>query len=144
MINYVRRWIDFGMFNGGKSKDALYRSWGSPYLTNNSDAKLPVQDLASGSQQPSTHFVEDGSFLRMKNLRLGYRVPVRVMDRMQIRDLRIYGQVTNLFTITNYSGLDPELNMPSGSGTSAQGNFGIDMGAWPTPRQFMVGVTLGI
>jgi TonB-dependent starch-binding outer membrane protein SusC len=74
MINYVRRWIDFGMFNGGKSKDALYNSWGSPYV-DNADAKLPIHDLAEGSQQPSTHFVEDGSFLRMKNLRLSYSLP---------------------------------------------------------------------
>jgi TonB-dependent starch-binding outer membrane protein SusC len=142
MINYVRRWIDFGMFNGGKSKDALYNSWGSPYLANNADARLPIQDLASGSQQPSTHFVEDGSFLRMKNLRLGYRLPGRVTDRLQLQNARVFGQVTNLFTITNYSGLDPELNMHSGSGITNQGRLGVDRGAWPTPRQVMIGVSL--
>ena len=144
MINYVRRWIDFGMFDGGKSKDALYQSWGSPYLDDNANAKLPIHDLADGSQQPSTHFVEDASFLRMKNLRLSYSVPDRLTNRIQVQRLRVYGQVTNLFTITNYSGLDPELNMPSGAGTGNQGNFGIDQGAWPTPRQIMFGVTLGL
>jgi TonB-dependent starch-binding outer membrane protein SusC len=137
MINYVRRWIDFGMFNGGKSKDALYKSWGSPYLASNADATLPRHDQASGSQQPSTHFIEDGSFLRMKSLRLGYTVPQNVLNRVQIQNIRIYGQVTNLFTITNYSGLDPELN-------ASGGNMGLDQGAWPTPRQIMFGVTLGL
>ncbi len=137
MINYVRRWIDFGMFNGGKSKDALYNSWGSPYLDSNADAKLPIHDLSDGSQQPSTHFVEDGSFLRMKNLRLSYSIPQSVLNRMQIQNVRIYGQVTNLFTLTNYSGLDPELNS---SGTY----MGLDQGAWPTPRQIMFGVSLGL
>ncbi|MGF1586164.1 MAG: SusC/RagA family TonB-linked outer membrane protein [Bacteroidales bacterium] len=137
MINYVRRWIDFGMFNGGKSTDALYKSWGSPYLASNADATLPIHDQASGSQQPSTHFVEDGSFLRMKSLRLGYTVPQNVLNRLQIQNIRLYGQVTNLFTITNYSGLDPELN-------SSGGNMGLDMGAWPTPRQIVFGVTLGL
>ncbi len=136
MINYVRRWIDFGMFNGGKSADALYNSWGSPYV-DNAQAKLPIHDLAEGSQQPSTHFVEDGSFLRLKNLRLGYRLPQELTNRLQIQNVRIYGQVTNLFTITNYSGLDPELN-------TAGGNMGMDMGAWPTPRQIMFGVSLGL
>ncbi|TVR71219.1 MAG: TonB-dependent receptor [Marinilabiliales bacterium] len=136
MINYVRRWIDFGMFNGGKSHDALYNSWGSPYV-DNAQAKLPIHDLAEGSQQPSTHFVEDGSFLRMKNLRIGYRLPQELTNRMQIQNVRIYGQVTNLFTITNYSGLDPELNTSGGS-------MGMDMGAWPTPRQIMFGVSLGL
>jgi TonB-dependent starch-binding outer membrane protein SusC len=137
MINYVRRWIDFGMFNGGKSTDALYKSWGSPYLASNADATLPIHDQASGSQQPSTHFIEDGSFLRMKSLRLGYTVPQNVLNRLQIQNIRVYGQVTNLFTITNYSGLDPELN-------SSGGNMGLDMGAWPTPRQIVFGVTLGL
>ena len=136
MINYVRRWIDFGMFNGGKSKDALYNSWGSPYV-DNAQAKLPIHDLAEGSQQPSTHFIEDGSFLRMKNLRLSYRLPQELTNRLQIQNVRIYGQVTNLFTITNYSGLDPELN-------TSGGNMGMDMGAWPTPRQIMFGVSLGL
>ncbi|MFO7922283.1 MAG: TonB-dependent receptor [Bacteroidales bacterium] len=136
MINYVRRWIDFGMFNGGKSKDALYNSWGSPYV-DNADAKLPIHDLSEGSQQPSTHFVEDGSFLRMKNLRLSYRLPESVVNRLQIQNVRIYGQMTNLFTLTNYSGLDPELN-------SSGGDLGLDRGAWPTPRQVMFGVSLGL
>jgi TonB-dependent starch-binding outer membrane protein SusC len=144
MINYVRRWIDFGMFSGGKSRDALLYSWGSPYLDDNRNARLPIHDLASGSQQPSTHFVEDGSFLRMKNLRLGFSVPERWTNIAQIQRLRVFGQVTNVFTITNYSGLDPELNWPSGSGTGNQGNLGIDQGAWPTPRQVMFGVTLGL
>ena len=137
MINYVRRWIDFGMFNGGKSHDALYNSWGSPYLDNNADAKLPIHDLAEGSQQPSTHFVEDASFLRLKNLRLGYTVPQSVLNRMQVQNIRLYMQVTNLFTLTNYSGLDPELN-------SSGGGMGMDLGAWPTPRQIMFGVNLGL
>ena len=144
MINYVNRWIDFGMFNGGRSKDALYNSWGSPYLSSNADAKLPILDQASGSQQPSTHFIEDGSFFRMKTLRLGYTLPENVLNRMQIQNVRVYGQVTNLFTITNYSGLDPELNMHSGSGITNQGRMGIDRGAWPTPRQIVFGVTLGL
>ena len=137
MINYVRRWIDLGMFNGAKSHDALYNSWGSPYLDNNANATLPIHDQADGSQQPSSFWVEDGSFLRMKNLRLSYTVPDRLTNLMQVQRLRVYGQVTNLFTITNYSGLDPELN--------ASGQWmGLDQGAWPTPRQIMFGVTLGL
>lgn len=137
MINFVNRWIDFGMFNGGLSKRALYESWGSPYLASNADATLPKLDGADGSQQPSTHFVEDASFLRMKTLRLGYTVPQSVLDRAQIKSLRLYGQVTNLFTLTSYSGLDPELNQ---GGTM----MGLDRGAWPTPRQYMFGLVLGL
>jgi hypothetical protein len=137
MINYVRRWIDYGMFNGGLSKDALYETWGSPYLSNNADAKLPKLDQADGSQQPSTAFIEDGSFLRLKTLRLGYTLPKAVVQRAQMGSVKFYVQVTNLFTLTKYSGLDPELNA---SGTS----MGLDRGAWPTPRQIMFGVNVGL
>jgi hypothetical protein len=137
MINYVSRWIDYGMFNGGLSKDALYKSWGSPYLANNADATLPKLDQSTISQQPSTAFIEDGSFLRLKTLRLGYNLPKSFVQRAQIRNVRIYAQVSNLFTITKYSGLDPELNS---SGTM----MGLDRGAWPTPRQILFGVNIGL
>jgi len=137
MVNYVTRWIDYGMFNGGLSKKALYESWGSPYLSDNSQATLPKLDQSDISQQPSTAFLEDASFLRLKNLRLGYTVPKSILQRAQIKSLNVYVQVTNLFTITGYSGLDPELNS-SGSG------LGLDQGAWPTPRQIMFGVNLGL
>lgn len=137
MINYVTRWIDYGMFNGGLSKNALYKSWGSPYLKNNADAKLPMLDQDSNSQEPSTAFIEDASFLRLKNIKLGYTVPKSFLNKAQIKSLHVYAQVTNLFTLTKYSGLDPEVNS---SGTY----LGVDLGAWPTPRQIMFGINLGL
>lgn len=137
MVNYVTRWIDYGQFNGGLSKDALYNSWGSPYLDDDSKADLPMLDLSDISQEPSTAFIEDASYLRLKNLRLGYTVPKSLLERAGIKSLRLYGQVSNVFTLSGYSGLDPEVNA---SGTY----MGMDMGAWPTPRQVMFGVQLGL
>lgn len=138
MVNYVTRWIDYGMFNGGLSKKALYESWGSPHLNgNNEAAALPKLDQSDISQQPSTAFIEDASFFRLKTLRLGYNLPTSVLQKVQVKSLRVYAQVTNVFTLTKYSGLDPELNS-SGSG------MGLDQGAWPTPRQVMFGVNLGL
>jgi len=137
MVNYVTRWIDYGMFNGGLSKDALYNSWGSPYVDNNADARLPMLDQSDVSQEPSTAFLEDASFFRMKNLRLSYTLPKSFLDRAQIKNLKIYAQVSNLFTISGYSGLDPEVR-------SSGADLGMDRGAWPTPRQIMFGVNLGL
>lgn len=136
MINLVRRWMDFGLLGCNLSHDALYETWGSPYLKSNTDATLPIFDRLDGSQQPSTHWIEDASYLRLKTLRLSYTFPDNVLNRIGMQSLNIYGQMTNLFTITKYSGLDPELDV---SGTSA----GCDQGAWPTPRQIMLGITLG-
>ena len=142
MVNYVRRFIDFAQFTGGKSHDRLYNSWGSPYLSDNTKAKLP---LAEGndtpSQVPSTAFIEDASYLRLRNLQIGYNLG-KLINTPHLSNLRVYGQVTNLFTFTKYSGLDPEVNI-TGSDRAAGSNLGIDSGAWPTPRQFMIGLNLG-
>lgn len=136
MVNYVTRWIDYGMFNGGLSKKALYESWGSPYI-NKADATLPMLDQDPNSQEPSTAFLEDASFLRLKSLKLGYTLPKDILKKAQIKSLGVYAQVTNVFTLTKYSGLDPELN-------SSGSNMGMDRGAWPVPRQIMFGVNLGL
>lgn len=136
LVNYVTRWIDYGMFNGGLSHRALYESWGSPHI-DKTKAELAMLDQSDISQQPSTAFIEDASFLRMKSLMIGYTLPKNLLQKAQIKNLRVYAQMTNLFTLTKYSGLDPELN------TSGQG-MGLDRGAWPTPRQIMFGVSLGL
>jgi TonB-linked SusC/RagA family outer membrane protein len=139
MINYVSRWIDYGQFVGGLSKEALYNTWS----TSNTSATLPMLDGAAHSQEASTAFIEDGSFLRMKNLRLGYTVPQSVLDKVKMKSVRLYLQATNLFTITKYKGLDPEVNTVTN--TAGEGNrMGVDKGAWPTPRQITFGVTLGL
>ncbi len=139
VINYARRFMDFVQFAGGRSYDRLYNSWGSPYLSDNTKAKLPMAEVNdTPSQVTSTAFLEDGSYLRLKNLRIGY--DVNRLLKLNIRSLQVYGQVSNLFTITKYSGLDPEVSNTSNSGR----NMGIDSGAWPTPRQFLFGVNVGI
>ena len=136
MINYVRRWIDYGQFDGGLSKDALYKSWGSPYLTNKADATLPMYDISSVSQLNSSAFVEDASFLRMKSLQIGYNLPKSIISKLKIENVNIYCQATNLFTITKYSGLDPEYY------SSDPRTLGLDRGATPTSRQIMFGLRL--
>ena len=139
MINYVSRWIDYGMFTGGLSKDALYDSW----TPTNTGARLPMLDGSTGSQEASTAFIEDGSFLRLKTMRLGYTLPKNILDKFKMKSLRVYLQATNLFTLTSYSGLDPEVNTISN--TAGEGNrMGVDKGSWPTPRQITLGLTLGL
>jgi len=136
VVNYVSRFIDYTQFASGKSKRRLYESWGSPYLSDNLQATMPVI-LANDTphQEPSTAFLEDGSYLRMKNLRIGYDLNSLLKDRLNT--LQIYFQASNLITITKFPGLDPEIS-------DAGINMGIDRGAWPTPKQFIFGITFGI
>jgi TonB-linked SusC/RagA family outer membrane protein len=137
IANYVSRWIDYTQFTGNRSKDRLYKSWGSPYLANNADAKLPLADVNTVSQYPSTAFLENGSFLRLKTLQLGYALPKGISQKLKINKMEIYIQGTNLFTLTKYRGLDPEI---SRGGV----NLGVDDGQWPTARQFVIGLRLDI
>lgn len=133
--NQVKWWTDFySNFAGAKSHAALYDSW----TPENKDASLPMQTTGGGestSTVPNSYFVEDGSYLRMKELVLGYTLPESLIQRISVSRLRIYLQASNLFTITGYSGLDPDI----GGGNT---NFGIDEGAYATPRQFLLGINL--
>lgn len=133
--NQVKWWNDFySSFNGAKSSTALYDSW----TPTNQNATAPIQETGgsfSTANVPNSYFVEDGSYIRAKNVQLGYSIPNNVLDRFGVKRLRLYVQAANLFTITNYSGTDPEL-----TGTSTA--FGIDEGAYPSPRQYLVGINL--
>jgi TonB-dependent starch-binding outer membrane protein SusC len=136
IVNYVSRFIDFTQFESGKSKRRLYESWGSPYLASNADATMPkITSTDTQHQEPSTAFIEDGSFLRMKTFRIGYDFNNVLNNKFST--LQLYFQASNLFTITKYPGLDPEI---AGAGI----NMGIDSGAWPTPKQFMFGISFGL
>jgi len=135
IVNYVSRFIDYTQFESGKSHRRLYESWGSPYLSSNLDATMPIiYQNDTPHQEPSTAFLEDGSFLRMKTLRIGYDFNHLLKDKFST--VQIYFQGSNMFTMTKYTGLDPEI---SGAGI----NMGIDSGAWPTAKQLMFGITFG-
>lgn len=133
--NQVKWWHDFySSFGGAKSNTAVNDSW----TPTNQNATAPIQETSgtfSTANVPNSYFVEDGSYLRARNVQLGYNLPTDILERMNIGKLRLYVQASNLFTITNYSGVDPEL---TGTATA----FGIDEGAYPSPRQYILGVNL--
>ena len=149
-FNYVKYWTDFySTFQGGKNLD-LYNKAAIVQggVVTNPDATLPAASFsqAMGSSTVSSFYVEPGSFLKCRVAQLGYTFDPKLLNRVGVDKLHIYVQATNLFTITKYTGLDPEL-IPSlsnnGSGTNASAAFGIDYGAYPTnQKQFIVGVNL--
>lgn len=143
--NQVKWWTDFySNFTGAKSHTMLYDSW----TPDNMDASAPILEDAtsfSSNEVQNSYYVEDGSYLRLKNLQLGYTLPVDVIQKVGLSKLRIYVQAANLFTITNYSGPDPEIGFNAGGGPDQGGSptaFGIDEGAYPTHREFIIGINL--
>lgn len=91
-------------------------------------------------QNLSDRYLEDGSFLRLRTLSVGYTVPKEVAAKARLNSLRVYVQTANLFTITPYSGLDPEVNSQSGVSNTKN----IDWATVPQPRTFQVGLTVGL
>ena len=110
---YLGRWTGEGTSNS------------IPRLTND----------ATNNKLFSDFFVEDGSFLRLQNVQIGYNVAADVLEKVGIAKLRVYTSINNLFTITDYSGYDPTLN---GGAIGA----GIDSGNYPSARQFILGLNV--
>ena len=108
----------------------------------NRDATIPRATFndPNDNDRDSDLFVEDGSYVRLKTLTLGYTVPGRFLGSIPVRTLRLFGTAENLFTITDYSGLDPEVSTFDRSNTS----FGTDFFTYPQARRFVVGVRLGL
>ncbi|WP_299552466.1 TonB-dependent receptor [Seonamhaeicola sp.] len=144
LLNYYGRFTRYGLFQGPKSKDRLFRSWGSPYLNDNADAVLPKASSSTSFEQ-NTHsdMIEDGSFLRMKNIQIGYNVPQPFLDKFGLSDMRLYIMGTNLITLfDDYSGLDVEIAPPTFPLTEI--DRGFDLGTWPTPKQFIFGLNISM
>ena len=144
IANYLARFRHYGLFDGPKSKRRLTESWGSPFLDNNANATLPRAFTSTAFEQNViSEVIEDGSYLRLQNVQLGYNFPESFLEPIGLSRLRLYVMGTNLFTITDYSGLDPELpNNWNPDGGSAEINRGIDIGAWPISKQFMGGIDI--
>jgi hypothetical protein len=135
IFNNNKWWVDFWpSFQGQKSQDLLYRSW-TPSNTGATVPKASNKSNFSTNTVSSSYYLEDGSFLRMKNLQVGYTVPASSLSKIYLKSVRVYVQAVNLFTITKYSGLDPEI----GGGDRA---FGVDAGNYPNVKQFIIGLNL--
>lgn len=106
----------------------------------NVNAKYPLPYSENGVT--STLAIEDGSYLRLNTLTLGYSLPQNLLRKVGISKLRIYGTVYNVFTITGYSGLDPEVSANTSNNNATYPTVGLDWGTYPRARSFVVGFNL--
>jgi hypothetical protein len=125
-----------GMSRLFNSDVAVLNAW-TPTNTNTVIPRAISGDPNS-NVRPSSRWVESGSYLRLKNLQLGYNLPMpwlKSASNNLVSKVRIYLSSTNLFTITKYTGLDPEVGSKNGTLTN-----GIDYGQYPSPRVFQAGL----
>ncbi|WP_158288353.1 SusC/RagA family TonB-linked outer membrane protein [Mucilaginibacter psychrotolerans] len=90
------------------------------------------------SNVPSSTWIENGSFLKLKNVTVGYSLPKSITDKVNVAKVRLYVSTQNLFTITSYTGLDPEIGIQGGNATQN----GIDNGTFPGSKFYTVGLNV--
>lgn len=103
----------------------------------NTNAEIPRLSLDDANQniRPSSYFVENGSYFKLNNLQLGYTIP----NLKGGTEIRVYGQASNVFTITSYSGMTPEIGLQNYSSSNRNLDIGVDRGIYPPSRTFMLG-----
>ena len=123
---------DFSFTNRPQS---VLNRWTGPG-TSNTEPRVTVSD-PNFNARVSDRFVEDGSYIRLKNLQVGYSLPRSIINKLKIDKFRLYLSAQNLLTITDYSGLDPEIGATQGAL-----DLGIDRGFYPQSRTFLGGVNI--
>ena len=132
MLNLAKMELNILSGNTNATTDALQR-W-TPTNTNTNVPKA----AAGRSPRTSTRFVEDGSFVRLKNISFGYDFPTSLLKRFKISTARVFVSGQNLWTYTNYSGVDPEVAYQS-----SNTNLGLDFGSYPNTISYTLGINLG-
>lgn len=121
--------------NGSKQNLNLFASYSDHWSSANPDSDMP-RIGANGMSVYSSRVVEDGSFLRLKNFTVGYTLPRRVLRKLHFDTMRVYLSADNLFTITGYSGPDPEVSTRNSVLTP-----GFDWSAYPRSRSLTAGLS---
>jgi len=92
----------------------------------------------NNNMRMSSRYIEDGSYLRIKNISLGYNFDKNKLESLHLESLRIYANIQNLYTLTNYTGFDPEV----GASTTSPNVYGSDNGRYPSPQVYTFGINL--
>lgn len=134
MLNATR--IDTeGMIDPKNQSAAVLNRWREP----GDQTNIPRASFGnSDNSRVSTRFIEDASYLRFKTITLSYNLPQTIIDYLNVSAFKLYATGENIFTITDYSGFDPEVNAFGGSNTVQ----GIDFGTYPQTRNIIFGLNI--
>lgn len=138
IYNGLRYWNE-GMAEISNHSTAVFNRWTGPGTTNSFPRAVLLDP--NFNRRPSDRFLEDGSYLRLKNITLGYSIPKKVLSTIGggfINSLRIYASAQNILTFTGYSGYDPEIGI--GFNQVQVANQGVDYGVVPQPRTILTGI----
>jgi TonB-linked SusC/RagA family outer membrane protein len=146
IYNYTKYYTDMRVFVGGVSTRVLNDSW-TPTRTN---AKLPALGIGTANGftpfntgTSNSYYVEDGSYFRAKTIQIGYTLPRSLVSKARLSNVKIYVQAQNLFTITDYTGADPDISQISRDPFGQRDFYiGVDLGGFPNPKQYIAGISV--
>ncbi|MGY3090645.1 TonB-linked SusC/RagA family outer membrane protein [Hymenobacter sp. UYAg731] len=130
VYNLNRVYTEGGLYSNGNSSTRVLGRWTGPGTS--TDVPRAIAGDPNQNLRVSSYFLEDGSYLRVKTLTVGYNLPKSLTQRVAAQSLRVYVTGQNLLTLTKYTGFDPEL-----------GGRGIDFGVYPQSRVYLAGVNIG-
>lgn len=113
--------------------------------TSNTMPLVSFLDQTNNIKEPSSRFLEDASYCRLKNVQIGYEIPKALAGKLHIKALRVYLTGTNLITITKFTGLDPEMHISNNVAVEKYPSdvaAGIDWGTYPAARSYIIGANL--
>ena len=137
LTNYLGEFYNQAQYN---KNSTILDAW----RPDNTDTDIPrvTLDDPNNNIRPSTYYIHNASFVRLKNLKVGYTLPDKVASKLKLKRTYIYLQGQNLFTITGYEGIDPEVGLQSYSSENRSLDMGVDRGVYPLPRTFTLGVNV--
>lgn len=133
-LNYTRA---AALSGSGDARQPTLTEIRDYYRPGNEDSDVPAFSRTYQPYTQSSRFIENGSYIRLKNISLSYNFPLSRTDNSYV--LKVFGSATNLLTITDYKGIDPEA---SNVGASTDAAMGIDYGAYPNSKMYTFGVNL--
>lgn len=139
IFNYMRILQERSTAGWGNKRTSVLNRWNGEG-TSNTTPRAAFQD-PNANERASDHWVENGSFIRLKNVRLSYNLPSQILQKVgwNTGGLNIYVSATNLATITDYSGFDPEIGLRDAGNPETAG---VDAGLYPLARQYTAGIKL--
>ncbi|MGV3559589.1 SusC/RagA family TonB-linked outer membrane protein [Larkinella arboricola] len=138
LLSYTLMELDLLSGINNATTNALNR-----WTPTNTNTDIPK---ASGTRtrRVSTRWIYDGSYIRLKNLAVGYTFPSSVTNKLKINRLRLYASAQNILTFTNYPGYDPEVNYNSSGSVNGNRNLGLDYGSYPNAKSYTIGLNIGL
>jgi TonB-dependent starch-binding outer membrane protein SusC len=134
IYNEIKWYTDFAQCGNFNHSANILDAWS----TDNTGSTIPSPTLDNANQEnrASTYYIEDGSYFKMRSLRIGYHIPEKFTRRFKVN---VYAEMQNIFTITNYSGIDPEVPYAGNVNVA-----GIDRGVYPLPKTYMFGININM